>query len=152
MSEWLKGTKLKPYSHYIPDELKQKIPDFPAEIEQPVTKFLQVNKRMGPATHSALSRSLLDFANQLVPYLTESRYAGRLIYCGGDDILAYTNLWEWDSWLWDIRQCFRGDKDPQNEFVSQGDYWQVREQAIGNRQQGNRVLANRPLFTLGSAA
>lgn len=67
---------------------------------------------MGPATHSALSRSLLDFANQLVPYLTESRYAGRLIYCGGDDILAYTNLWEWDKWLWDIRQCFKGQEDP----------------------------------------
>jgi len=24
----------------------------------------------------------------------------------GDDVLAYTNLWEWDNWLWDIRQCF----------------------------------------------
>ncbi|WP_175561027.1 type III-B CRISPR-associated protein Cas10/Cmr2 [Hydrococcus rivularis] len=145
MSEWLKGSKLKEYREYIPQELQEKIDGFPDEIKQPVSEFLKVNKRMGPATHSALSRSLLDFANQLVPYLTESRYAGRLIYCGGDDILAYTNLWEWDSWLWDIRQCFKGQEDPGNEFVSQGDYWQIREQR-------NKVLPNRPLFTLGSAA
>ncbi len=107
---------------------------------------------MGSATHSALSRSLLDFANQLVPYLTESRYAGRLIYCGGDDILAYSNLWEWDKWLWDIRQCFKGQKYPQHEFKSEGDYWRFREQGTGNRKQGSIVLPDRPLFTLGSSA
>ncbi|AFY77563.1 CRISPR-associated protein [Pleurocapsa sp. PCC 7327] len=126
MREWLKGAKLKPYQEYIPQELQEKIDGFPDEIKQPVSEFLKVKKRMGPATHSALSRSLLDFANQLVPYLTESRYAGRLIYCGGDDILSYTNLWEWDSWLWDIRQCFKGQEDPQGEFESEGDYWKYK--------------------------
>jgi CRISPR-associated protein Cmr2 len=61
---------------------------------------------MGLSTHGALSRALLDFSNRLVPYLTEQRYAGRLIYSGGDDVLAYTNLWEWDSWLWDNKTVF----------------------------------------------
>ncbi|MGL5834505.1 MAG: type III-B CRISPR-associated protein Cas10/Cmr2 [Waterburya sp.] len=145
MSEWLKGSKLKPYQKYIPQKLQNKINKFPDEIKQSVTEFLKVKKRMGPATHSALSRSLLDFANQLVPYLTESRYAGRLIYCGGDDILAYTNLWEWDKWLWDIHQCFKGQEDPGNEFDIEGDYWQIRE-------RGKKKLPERPLFTLGSAA
>ncbi|WP_245562068.1 type III-B CRISPR-associated protein Cas10/Cmr2 [Stanieria cyanosphaera] len=162
MSEWLKGTKLKEYREYIPQELQDKINNFPDEIKQPVKEFLKVDKRMGPATHSALSRSLLDFANQLVPYLTQSRYAGRLIYCGGDDILAYTNLWEWDSWLWDIRQCFKGQEDPGNEFVSQGDYWQYKNDELGimNAELKNNSsfsthpssLLNRPLFTLGSEA
>ena len=162
MSEWLKGSKLKPYQKYIPQELINKIDNFPDEIKQPVKEFLKVNKRMGPATHSALSRSLLDFANQLVPYLTESRYAGRLIYCGGDDILAYTNLWEWDSWLWDIRQCFKGQEDPQGEFISQGDYWEYKNDELGmmNAELKNNSsfsthpssLPNRPLFTLGSSA
>jgi CRISPR-associated protein Cmr2 len=101
---------------------------------------------MGPSTHSALSRALLDFSNQLVPYLTEQRYAGRLIYGGGDDVLAYTNLWEWDSWLWDIRECFRGSEDPGNEFVSQGDYWRW------NQGKPPENLTSRPLFTMGSKA
>ncbi|PLZ52410.1 Cas10/Cmr2 second palm domain-containing protein, partial [Fischerella thermalis] len=94
---------LEKYGDYIPSQLSVNLDSF--------QKFLEVKKRMGPSTHNALSRALLDFSNQLVPYLTQQRYAGRLIYAGGDDVLAYTNLWEWDNWLWDIRQCFRGDKD-----------------------------------------
>jgi CRISPR-associated protein Cmr2 len=150
MNEWLKGTKLKNYSEYLPDTLREKIEsddsNIPQKYKQPLRQFLKVTKRMGPATHSSLSRALLDFSNQLVPYLTEERYAGRLIYSGGDDVLAYTNLWEWDSWLWDIRQCFRGQNDPSGEFDNAGDYWQYQ----GENQP--KSLAKRPLFTMGSEA
>jgi CRISPR-associated protein Cmr2 len=83
----------------------------------------------------------------LVPYLTENRYAGRLIYAGGDDVLAYTNLWEWDNWLWDIRQCFRGDTDPRNDFDSSGDYWQW-----GDKDTKPDNITQRPLFTMGNKA
>ncbi|MEC4814738.1 MAG: type III-B CRISPR-associated protein Cas10/Cmr2 [Scytonema sp. PMC 1069.18] len=147
MSKWLKGQHLEKYSHYIPQSLKKQIQESekhnqqPKEINELCQKFLETKKRMGPSTHSALSRALLDFSNQLVPYLTEQRYAGRLIYGGGDDVLAYTNLWEWDRWLWDIRQCFCGEKDPQGEFKNEGDYWQLLTK---NNQ--------RPLFTMGRKA
>ncbi|MFN9615974.1 MAG: Cas10/Cmr2 second palm domain-containing protein, partial [Dolichospermum sp.] len=76
--------------------------------------------------------------------LTQSRYAGRVIYGGGEDVLAYTNLWEWDQWLWDIRQCFKGAKDPHEEFSNDGDYWKFK----GKSDQ----LVDRPLFTMGSTA
>ncbi|PMB09389.1 type III-B CRISPR-associated protein Cas10/Cmr2 [Fischerella thermalis CCMEE 5273] len=138
MSEWLQGIKLKEYRYYIPSELSVPLESF--------QKFLEVKKRMGPSTHNALSRALLDFSNQLVPYLTQQRYAGRLIYAGGDDVLAYTNLWEWDNWLWDIRQCFRGDKDPQGEFDTGDDYWTAKASLSSQR------LAKRPLFTMGRNA
>jgi CRISPR-associated protein Cmr2 len=141
MNEWLKGTKLKPYADYIPSGLKVQ-DDLKASFEV----FLQEKKRMGPATHSALSRALLDFSNQLVPYLTEQRFTGRLIYSGGDDVLAYTNLWEWDNWLWNIRECFRGEPDPQNEFSNQGNYWCWKEDTPPQQ------VAARPLFTMGSDA
>ncbi|MBD2135112.1 type III-B CRISPR-associated protein Cas10/Cmr2 [Sphaerospermopsis sp. FACHB-1094] len=146
MSEWLKGAKMKPYSKYIPDGFAEKV----ATAERPLThfpEFLKLTKRMGPSTHSALSRALLDFSNQLVPYLTQTRYAGRLIYGGGDDVLAYTNLWEWDKWLWDIRQCFKGAKDPRDQFSNEGDYWKWRD--YSTLPKG---IHDRPLFTMGSAA
>nr|WP_242072390.1 type III-B CRISPR-associated protein Cas10/Cmr2 [Microcoleus sp. FACHB-68] len=147
MSEWLKGEKLKPYSNYMPDALHEKIKQMPEHLREPFQAFLTVTKRMGPATHSALSRALLDFSNQLVPYLTEERYAGRLIYAGGDDVLAYTNLWEWDKWLWDIRQCFRGDEDEKNEFDDQGDYWRWK-----GEKNIPEMISPRPLFTMGNTA
>ncbi|AFY74786.1 CRISPR-associated protein Cas10/Cmr2, subtype III-B [Synechococcus sp. PCC 7502] len=155
MSSWLKGEHLGLYAKYVPQKLRDKLRETAQnakgelrELEQKVQKgfedFLTQKKRMGASTHSALSRALLDFSNQLVPYLTEERYAGRLIYGGGDDVLAYTNLWEWDKWLWDIRQCFRGSADPRGEFNHSGDYW---------RWAGEKSpVAKRPLFTMGSVA
>lgn len=141
MSEWLKGLKLAPYGEYVASELSG---------SEELGEFLKVGKRMGPATHNALSRALLDFSNQLVPYLTETRYAGRLIYAGGDDVLAYTNLWEWDDWLWDISECFRGRKDPGHKFASgedNGDYWQWN-----SGEKCPETITPRPLFTMGNQA
>jgi CRISPR-associated protein Cmr2 len=145
MNAWLKGSQLEPYQSYVPESLQQRVLE-DQELGSLFQDFLSQGKRMGPATHSALSRALLDFSNQLVPYLTEQRYAGRLIYSGGDDVLAYTNLWEWDRWLWDVRECFRGANDPQQEFVRQGDYWQWSQD---NSPEG---VSMRPLFTMGSKA
>ena len=146
MGEWLKGSKLEAYQIYMPKDY----PSAEARAKwEGVEAFLQQTKRMGPATHAALSRALLDFSNQLVPYITEQRYAGRLIYSGGDDVLAYTNLWEWDSWLWDVRQCFKGSKDPHHEFDHQGDYWRWKREEKG-RPPDN--VSSRPLFTMGRNA
>ncbi|KAF3886052.1 MULTISPECIES: type III-B CRISPR-associated protein Cas10/Cmr2 [Nostocales] len=153
MSQWLKGIPLKDYLDYIPQDLKnqiQKMEEGDKERNQSIAQrfkeFLTTQKRIGPSTHNALSRALLDFSNELVPYLTEQRYAGRLIYGGGDDVLAYTNLWEWDRWLWDIRQCFQGKEDPRGEFQSRGDYWQLPATHSANS------IAKRPLFTMGERA
>lgn len=134
MSEWLKGTKMEAYKQYFPKAL-----NVPNALQDTFSAFSTEKKRMGPATHNALSRALLDFSNKLAPYLTEERYAGRLIYSGGDDVLAYSNLWEWDKWLWDIRQAFRGAQDDQGEFDNKGHYWQSPR-------------FDRPLFTMGKSA
>ena len=163
MGKWLKGERLDHYQRYIPS-----IPSIPSNANQDTVavyeafeQLTQIPKRMGPSTHNALSRALLDFSNQLVPYLTEQRYAGRLIYGGGDDVLAYTNFWEWDSWLWDIHECFRGAEDPQkkvegkdDEFKNEGDYWQWQGNSLQNAygQDWEPRLQKRPLFTMGSKA
>lgn len=148
MGEWLKGKPLDNYEDYIPEALKPKLETLRGDIKEAFDNFLTKQKRMGPSTHSALSRALLDFSNQLLPYLTEQRYAGRLIYGGGDDVLAYTNLWEWDSWLWDVRQCFKGGEDSHDEFDNSGNYWRWKDEE--NSLPKN--LSNRPLFTMGSKA
>lgn len=141
MSDWLKGTNMGNYREYIPTALKDKL-----TIGSKFDNFLDIPKRMGPATHNALSRALLDFSNRLLPYLTQQRYAGRLIYGGGDDVLAYTNLWEWDKWVWDVRQCFRGAEDDRAEFDNTGDYWRHKQ------DKPPAGLTNRPLFTMGQKA
>ncbi|AFY61935.1 type III-B CRISPR-associated protein Cas10/Cmr2 [Synechococcus sp. PCC 6312] len=147
MNQWLRGTNLEPYGAYIPSGLSLPTNNEQQQnLNQAFEQFLRLRKRMGPSTHSALSRALLDFSNQLLPYLTEQRYAGRLIYGGGDDVLAYTNLWEWDAWLWDVHECFRGDPDPQEKFDHTGDYWKWNSDELPPN------LSARPLFTMGAKA
>ena len=147
MGEWLSGSRLDAYGCYVSRHFKDQIGNGSyGSLGTELEHFLAVNKRMGPASHSALSRALLDFSNRLVPYLTECRYSGRLIYSGGDDVLAYTNLWEWDRWLWDIRQCFRGGPDRRDEFDNHGNYW------CWKGERAPAPLEARPLFTMGNKA
>lgn len=108
------------------------------------------------AAQVAFHRSLHDFSNYLAPYLTEQRHGGRLLYAKSNEILAAVPLQQWDSWLWDIHQCFKGANDPALErlqlepeqllqkpyFKQEGTYW---------CWQGTPdLLPQRPLLTPGS--
>lgn len=50
-------------------------------------EILSARRPLGPARHAALSDALLRFATMVTPEVVE-RHAGRLIYAGGDDVLA----------------------------------------------------------------
>jgi CRISPR-associated protein Cmr2 len=100
---------------------------------------------MGPATHVALNRALLDFSNRLVPYLTEQRFAGRVIYSGGDDVMATLPLADLPQYLRSLRAAWSGADDPKREFTSAGGYWQPNPRL-------RLTLPDRPLFTMGKDA
>jgi CRISPR-associated protein Cmr2 len=50
--------------------------------------LLDSPRLMGPSLHAFISRALADFSHRIVPWVVEQEYGGRLIYAGGDDILA----------------------------------------------------------------
>ena len=43
---------------------------------------------MGPSLHAFINRAVTTFANRIVPWVVEREFAGRLVYAGGDDVLA----------------------------------------------------------------
>lgn len=43
---------------------------------------------MGPSLHAFLNRTVTTFANRIVPWVVEREFGGRLVYAGGDDVLA----------------------------------------------------------------
>ena len=89
MGKYVSGSKLKFYSEYLSPtlaEFKRTNPDIhETALEQ---LYVKTKKRMGPGTHIGLNRALLDFSNRLVPYLVEDRCFGKVIYSGGDDVMA----------------------------------------------------------------
>lgn len=50
--------------------------------------LLGERRHTGPALHAAISRSLADFAHKVVAWVVEREFNGRLVYAGGDDLLA----------------------------------------------------------------
>ncbi|CAN95843.1 Putative hydrolase of the HD superfamily [Sorangium cellulosum So ce56] len=51
-------------------------------------ELLGRKRLMGPSTHAFVNRVLAEFAHTIVPWVVEREFSGRLIYAGGDDVLA----------------------------------------------------------------
>ena len=146
MGGYVSGQKLEKYADYIPPEIK----DDPAFKQQFGDFIDQTQKRMGPATHIGLNRALLDFSNRLVPYLTEQRFCGKVVYSGGDDVMALLPLEDLPGYLRSLRAAWQGQPDPEGEFACDTSsdaptgYWHPRKTLDG--------IPNRPLFTMGETA
>jgi CRISPR-associated protein Cmr2 len=62
------------------------------ELHSGWEEFLKGNRFLSPALHASLSRALANFALELAPFVVEQRYCGRIVYAGGDDLLALLPL------------------------------------------------------------
>ena len=146
MGQYVSGQRLLHYDQYLNQDA---IADAPSTLEA----LLNTKKRMGPATHIGLNRALIDFSNRLVPYLTEHRFCGKVIYSGGDDVMAVLPLEDLPEYLLSLRSAWSGDRDPFGEFGTSTDqtnpdhktgYWHPTNQVQG--------LPRRPHFTMGQNA
>jgi CRISPR-associated protein Cmr2 len=147
MGKYVSGSRLHPYETYLPEDVADQLKKNGLEWQE----LLQnVKKRMGPATHVGLNRALLDFSNRLVPYLTEKRFCGRVVYSGGDDVMALLPLEDLPEYLLFLRAAWCGNwcgkRDPKDEFRFEGGFWHPQP---GKDLSG---LPNRPLFTMGEGA
>lgn len=173
MGNYVSGKKLHPYQQYLteiePERLidpsrypyldtnqyQQRKQEFIQAFRDNSDSLLRIRKRMGPATHVGLNRALLDFSNRLVPFITEKRFCGRVVYSGGDDVMAVLPLEDLPDYLLSLRAAWCGDPDPyqpQNGdpdlmFQPQGGYWQPHSNSCDF--QG---LPDRALFTMGQGA
>jgi len=152
MGDYVSGEKLKNYCCYInPDAIDYE--DLEIDRSSLENFFQNTKKRMGPATHVGLNRALLDFSNRLVPYITEQRFCGKVVYSGGDDVMSVLPLEDLPEYLRSLRAAWRGDPDPQGEFIthptsdhSKTGYWHMKP---GKSLPG---IPDRPLFTMGESA
>jgi CRISPR-associated protein Cmr2 len=142
MGKYVSGAKLKEYKDYI---VLDQVEAESQNAEGFADLLNKTKKRMGPATHVGLNRALLDFSNRLVPYITEKRFCGKVVYSGGDDVMAVLPLEDLPEFLRSLRAAWCGGIDPQGEFESKDSgYWHPRQRIKG--------LPYRPHFTMGKDA
>ncbi len=82
--------------------------------------LLYVRRLMTPALHAAISAALAGFALTVVRWVVEQRYHGRVVYAGGDDLLALLPLEEALPAARDLRALFTGEVDLQKPLVLYG--------------------------------
>jgi CRISPR-associated protein Cmr2 len=66
------------------------------------------NKILTPAIHSAISTALRNYAIEFVRKIVEEEHLGKLIYAGGDDVLAFVNLKDLFDVMEKLRWAFSG--------------------------------------------
>jgi len=104
MGKWLAG-KFTPeiekiYHSKVWENLSS---DFKEELKNVIK-----NRLMTPALHSALSQALKNYALEFVKDIVEENGFGRLVYAGGDDVLAFVNLHALFDVMIKLRVAFSG--------------------------------------------
>ena len=104
--------------------------DKQAKQDEAVLAYGNQKRAVSPNRHLAISAALNDFALHVVPEVVEREHRGRLIYAGGDDVLAMVPVADLLSIMPRLREAYSGGSDDaatveQDDSNSeQDDYWQ----------------------------
>jgi CRISPR-associated protein Cmr2 len=82
-----------------------------------------------PAYHAALSRAQNGFAVHLAPRVVERCFQGKLLYAGGDELLAMTSLRDLLEQVVLLRCAYSGKFDEEDPEAA----WAVLRNAVGER-------------------
>jgi len=102
------GDGLKDFKEYLHPEVK--IPEDDAH-----RGVFDEKRRLTPTIHTAISRSLMEFALTDIVEIVE-KHRGELIYTGGDDVLALLPTDEILNCAYEIEQSFNRDFDGWRQY------------------------------------
>ncbi len=111
---------------------------------QPAIKAYGQQKRaLSPNRHLAISGALNDFSLTVVRHVVEEEHLGRVIYAGGDDVLAMLPVADALSAMHRLRLAYSGD-DPKHKGGRDPDGLTL--------SQGFAMLGGRPMRMMGTGA
>ena len=116
MGKWLSGELLPEIQYAYNSEVWNKMPN---EFKEGKKEKNNKNKEEGliqlapkkiltPAIHSAISTALRNYTIEFVKKIIEEEHLGKLIYAGGDDVLAFVNLKDLLDVIEKLRWAFSG--------------------------------------------
>jgi CRISPR-associated protein Cmr2 len=90
MGKWLKGEFLPEIGELIHQNAKNSLLAYSMGNDiQELETLLRMKHPMSPSFHNLFSRKLSEFALNTVRDFVETKHYGKLIYAGGDDVLAF---------------------------------------------------------------
>lgn len=94
--------------------------DVHAEKQAHIKDYGSQKRAVSPGRHLAISSSLNDFLQTVARYVVEEEHLGRVIYSGGDDVLAMLPVADLLSAMQRLRDAYCGAV-PKDEKVDWGD-------------------------------
>jgi CRISPR-associated protein Cmr2 len=141
MGKWLSGDKAPLFSQALGHEAVRDL-----RTNHPAwNAVLDAKRVLSPALHASMSRALANFALYLVPLVVEQRYCGRVVYAGGDDVLALLPVDQALSAARELRAAFSGEATIDSSL-------QVNPCFRDPTVSGFLTLKDRPLLTMGPQA
>lgn len=120
IGKWLRGE----FNPKIKDTIHQKVKDAliaysEGEGREKLQKILCSKHPASPSIHQAFSRRLSTFALEHVRKIVEDDHYGKLVYAGGDDVLAFLPIEEVLNCAYNLQKTFKDVLSP-NASMSAG--------------------------------
>jgi hypothetical protein len=117
MGQWVSGAKSPTWKMQIAEETRREFFDNPEIPGHELRKaLLEAPRHVSPSYHLQLSEALGNFSVYLARPIVES-FDGRLIYSGGDDVLAMLPAEQALDCARALRKAFRGDVGLKGDFA-----------------------------------
>jgi CRISPR-associated protein Cmr2 len=108
MGKWLSGEN-------APEIEKILHPSVRAGLYRNWDEFKKMERPLNPSLHLATSKALRDFSLKVAREIVEKDHRGKLVYAGGDDVLAFVNLRDLPEVMRKLRAYFTGNLDIDTE-------------------------------------
>lgn len=103
MGKWLSGEKAPQIVNILHPEIRNALMN-----DEHWTELLDQNRPLNPSLHIATSKALRDYSLKVVREIVERDHLGKLIYAGGDDVLAFGSLKDLLRAMKGLRAYFSG--------------------------------------------
>ena len=108
MGKWLKGEKMPRIKNLLHPDVEIILKKYIEERDkQRIDTILCAKHPMSPSFHQAFSRKLGYFALEKVRDIVENKHYGKLVYCGGDDVVALLPVKTVLKCAYDLQRSFK---------------------------------------------
>ncbi|NOZ70133.1 MAG: type III-B CRISPR-associated protein Cas10/Cmr2 [Deferribacteres bacterium] len=110
MGEWVSGANPEQLPRYrdILHSITENLLDDKFHNDMDIQNFLKAKRPNTPARHQAISRALNYFSMNLARIVVEEIFTGKLIYSGGDDLLAMVSVHDLPGLMLALRSLYSG--------------------------------------------
>ncbi|GAB4375316.1 MAG: hypothetical protein Kow0042_20640 [Calditrichia bacterium] len=137
MGAWVSGKFLPSFEKVMHPHVVQKLESSSDEKAQKITQILEQRRVVTPSIHSMLSRIQNEFATTIARKVVEEENWGKLVYSGGDDVLAMAPVTSGLELAHQLRLAFAGYR----EKIGDGNGWWEEEENLQMRF-GTEVTAS----------